>query len=476
MSEKGTWVYLNRRKYTLLHGTRKATKSNTAQNCLAGHAFNYDGAVCAIIVKGLTMSASTGVWEELTGARGILETEWFKFSSDCRYTKTPRMMSDSKMRYCRLQTQDGGESEIQLHTIARSQDTEKRFKDSSFSFIYIVEADRWDTSEIFLNLIPQLRGRSVPSEQRSILLDCNPPRTGKDHWLYGQFIADKHGNKISDQDPDYLDVSFNLREDNPFISEKDKLDIYNSVKHNPVDLARNWNGEWVKSKVGTAFAEQFVEAEHVVGAVENNTILLPPVGNNQLHRGWDLGDSKNHAAAFACPVRTSDGTMVAYIIDEHVKTGVNSSTRSFTLRMMEKTAYWKSLMKARGAKEIESIDICDSSNLRYISAAGRSAAQEVLAASNQEMMLVGAQKGPGSVAVRVDYLRRLLFDRRIFVSSRCPQTIKMLNEIEADANGDISDNSPHKHIFDALTYLLPHIIPATQTVPDNARPPEAISV
>lgn len=471
MSPKGMWVLENRRRYTLLHGTRKAGKSNTAQHCVIQHCYNNDGANVAIVVQGLGMAASSGVWDDITGREGLLEKEWFQASKEFRWVKKPTMLSDSKLRYCELTNYKGGVSRIELHTLTRSSDVRK-FKDSRFSMVYMVEVDRWDSSDVFFSLIPQLRVPMVPHERRSIILDCNPPKEGEDHWLHEVFIKDKKGNYPPDVNPDYMEVSFNLNTDNPFISEKEKQEIYDANKHDPIELDRNWFGKWVRSRAGSAFKDQYTKSVHVIGSQSNGTLLLPPPGSFLFGGGWDLGDAMNHAQVSICPVTLPSGIVVAYIIDELAKVGQNSSVRDFTEEIVEQRKWWTKVMAKRGSPTIRWEDYCDKSNLRYSAAADRSTAQTVLASSGEmEICLEGAPKGAGSVMARANMLRRLLFERRIFVSSKCEQVIKMLNELK-EYKGKIPDDDPMKHIFDALTYPLPFLMPINQ--PKSEEPKESI--
>lgn len=475
MSPKGLMVLKNRRRYTLLHGTRKATKSNTAQHCLVSHCFQNDGAIAAIVVKGLTMSVGSGVWDDITGPRGILEKEWFRANIGCRYTKKPTLMSDTKMRYCEITTQNGGTAMIQLLTLARGEDTPK-FKDSRFSLIYFVEADRWDTAQPFFDLIPQLRVPDVPYERRGIILDCNPPREGEDHWLHEIFMRDSKGRYPPDVNPDYMEVSFNLNDDNPFITQAEKLEIYDANKHDPVDLARNWEGKWVRSKAGSAFEDQYSPSIHIIGSASSGTCLLPPKGSFELAGGWDLGDAMNHASVIACPVTRPDGLTVAYAIDENVKVGVNSSIRKFTEQIMEKREYWDKVLRSRGSQSVMWRDFSDQSNLRYSAVGDRSAAEEVYGASGGAIELVGTPKGAGSIATRLNYLKRLLYDRRLFVSGTCIWIIRMLNELKEDKYGSVPDNDRMKHVFDALTYMLPYILPQAPKGPAHETESRIITI
>ena len=83
--------------------------------------------------------------------------------------------------------------------------------------------------------------------------------------------------------------------------------------------------------------------------------------------------------------------------------------------------------------------------------------QLIFASSNGKISLMAAERGKGSVQVRIDLFRKLLYQGRIFFSkTNCPSTIEMCKSLKHGTRiGElIARGSPHKHIFDACTYAI----------------------
>jgi len=83
--------------------------------------------------------------------------------------------------------------------------------------------------------------------------------------------------------------------------------------------------------------------------------------------------------------------------------------------------------------------------------------QKIYDLSDGKINLIGAweaQRG-ASIERRIDFFRRLLFEHRWIASRvKCPHAIAMCKGLRRPRNKStgIAVGSPHKHIFDALTY------------------------
>jgi hypothetical protein len=64
----------------------------------------------------------------------------------------------------------------------------------------------------------------------------------------------------------------------------------------------------------------------------------------------------------------------------------------------------------------------------------------------------GVFKPKGSIETRIRLLRRLLREKRFYVSSQCPAVIAMLENAARGTKLDDKVTGTHKHIFDSLTY------------------------
>lgn len=457
MSPKGLQIALNQRQRMLLHGCRKSTKSNTCQNILMLHAVQHEARV-GIFLKFMKGSTGSGVWPQICGERNSIVSAWNDDPEGfhIKYSKRPTQMSDTKMRYFRVENMLGTESEIQLHTIPNEADVEDFVKDSAYTFIYIVEANRFWNPDIVSALSAQLRAPPpLEWEKRRIILDCNPPIEGEAHWLYEMFIRNKQGEYIPDIDPTTGEHSFGM-DDNPFISDSEKESMYRDYSRNKNTLDRLYFGKWVADRKGTLFAENFRETFHTVGFTHPNgdqEILIPNPHAIEMPTGWDLGDAKNHAAVISSK-RLGDNGSIYDIIDEVTVIDKNHAISIFTADFEKKMDFWTAHL--RKSKRIPKWRFwSDSSSLRYLAVENGSIASAIFRQTEGKIRLMGVRKGAGSVKRRIEMLRRILHEERIYVSARCKAVIEMLKFIKSGQGAElIEEGSPHKHVFDALTYML----------------------
>jgi hypothetical protein len=79
----------------------------------------------------------------------------------------------------------------------------------------------------------------------------------------------------------------------------------------------------------------------------------------------------------------------------------------------------------------------------------------IASATDGKIMLRAAPKGKGSIFKRIDIVRRLLFQNRLFISARCVRTVEMLGAIcKGRTRMEPVEDSPLRHIFDSLSYAL----------------------
>lgn len=460
MTKKGLKIYLNHRRVLLLHGSRKTAKSNIALNLLCQHAFLNDYAICGIVVNGLSASVGSGAWDKLTGEQGLLETDWFPAGIGCEWIHRPTAKSDTKMRWCRIKTVNGRYSEIQIHTLPKAENIAK-FKDTNFTFFYLVEADTWDHISVLAQIKAQLRSMKVPPERRQVVLDCNPPINGVHHWLHKYFIKNEAGQYPPDLDSNIQEVGFKI-DDNEFLPQCEKDEIKSDNSYSPVELARNYHGRWISSSKGTAFEHQYSETRHIIGNTSSidesqHSWLMPPRGAYEWPTGWDMGDAMNHANVISCKVLMK-GRPCLWILDEIVKVGENYSADNFAADFMDRVGYWQRVMAGMDVPSIWWKFWSDSSSLRYTAIADKTMAQALYDASNEFIQLDGVKKGAGSVRQRISNLQRLLYSDKdnppqIFVSAKCTAVKAMLASIRTRPAGDFDPKDPQKHVFDALTYM-----------------------
>lgn len=461
LSPKGYSVFFCQSRYILCHGSRKATKSNSIQHKLLKHCYDEDNAIIGIIVKGQRGAVGTGVWDQLCGKHGVVN-EWIA-ANQMKFVTEPTMKSDTKMRYFRVTNRHGTVSEVQLHTLQRDADVES-FKDTNFTLIYMVEADHFDQVETMTALIEQLRSPTVRHENRQIILDCNPPPIGKRHWIYKEFMRDL-GDQTESASPLHWNLNFTV-DDNPFISEAEKKELYDRSAHNKNRLERNYYGRWVEDASGGLFTDQFRPGFHVIGDYDNpvpalRTILTPSRGCHEFPCGWDLGDSKNHAIVLGAKEADASGWHIR-VIDELVSIEIQRKVASVTDEMVEKIEHWRKFQKTQAPDTaLDWRHWSDPSADRHLAVGAGSETLEVWNQSDHLIRLIGVKKGNHSVPKRITLLQRLLFSNRLFVSASCVHTIQMLKMLKKGrAPTDYIDpKSPYRHVFDALTYMLMQEVP-----------------
>jgi hypothetical protein len=77
---------------------------------------------------------------------------------------------------------------------------------------------------------------------------------------------------------------------------------------------------------------------------------------------------------------------------------------------------------------------------------------EILAATDGKIQMQGVHKPKGSVVTRQRILRRLIKEKRFFVSSQCPRIIAAIENAATGKDGEVT--GVYRHILDALTYIL----------------------
>jgi len=204
-------------------------------------------------------------------------------------------------------------------------------------------------------------------------------------------------------------------------------------------------------------------------------ILRPWSGSYQLDLGWDIGD-QNTAVILASP-RQQGGALCYDILDEIIILRTPTSVESFVRRVMEMMDYWRNWLRTEnGVHEPMWRHFSDSSSMTQRMFLGGTEAQRIHELSGGLISLYGVTKGRDSVSKRKDFLRRLLFENRVAVSSRCTGVIEMLRHLPPKTSKTLRDdlsgkdvfvqdgidpNSPLRHCADALTYMLSSCIPMT---------------
>lgn len=442
-------------RYTLVHGPRQCGKSVGIQDKIMRILVQTENASVAVVSR-TAKNGRQGAWKALTGD---IYRKW-RNKGMTHWTVEPKQEGDTKMPLFRVANQFGGESECQLHSINHDDNVEEFYKDSYFSHIYMIEADRFDI-KTFMTLKMCLRHTTIPWEEQQFILDTNPPEEGEDHWLHDIFFKAKGETDIEEWKRLYRTIGFTI-DDNPYLTEMQRREIYRTYQSDPVKLKRYWHGMWIKDAGESAFADVFLPSTHVIGEweptkkLEEMALLRPAKGAYVIDVGLDIGDV-NTAIIFGCPQVDDDQFIQYHIIDElvYLKSKVNvDDVTDDILHMMD---YWNSYFTGFLKQKAPMWRFwSDPSSLRYRQSIGGTEAQLVELKSRGRIRMEGVYKAPGTVAKRLDLLRRMLHEERIYFSAKCQGTIQMLRSLrKGKTQAAIVDrDSEYKHCFDALTYML----------------------
>jgi hypothetical protein len=135
------------------------------------------------------------------------------------------------------------------------------------------------------------------------------------------------------------------------------------------------------------------------------------------------------------------------VLDEVVVTDEQVSTAEFARMMYEKMTNLEFFYQKRFKWQHWS----DNSAWNFNASSADMDATIVSHATEGMVDLEAANKAKDSVDAGSTFMRRLLFEHRLFVGSNCPKTQEMLQSI---TDKDVEDDTFLKHPFDALRYVI----------------------
>ena len=469
LAPKGVKLFNSKKRFILLDGPRKSSKSIHACQKIAKHLYTTPQAVVCVVTK-RTRSAKQGVWGDLT--KFVIEGQWQREGGILPYVIPPRISSDSRQNFFSVRNGMGGTSSCFLYPLQFAHEAESVFKQTRFSAAMICEADLWGSRQLFDAVADQLRVIGLPYEAHQMILDTNPPVDGTKHWLYPLFV-----DPTVERTEDFERIQF-LWDDNPWLDEKEKQDLVSRYKSDPLKWRRYVLGEWVMGTEGSLFEDVFRPDIHVVGEVKAGLsedeweVLVPPPGSNELVTGSDLGDV-NHAMVIISKRYDEEGNVAFDVIDEVVSINHPVSIADFTDRFMAKVATWENYMKDNGVDDVKRDDWSDSSSFKFSATANATQAMVVRNQSGGRIILNAVVKGAGSVGARIELVRRLLFEDRLHISVKCPNLIESMSRLKSTkkSGGYIKYSTKLLHAFDAMSYALLNSVPRDlQRQYDNQNP------
>lgn len=451
----------NKKKFHCISGPRRSSKTWAVLQAIAEHCWLVKDAHVSIIVPTMSAGVDGGVWQILTER---IIPEWIEGAFGMDWVKEPHISGSTKKPMFTVTNAHGGTSKVQLDSMREGErQISQAYKGKIFSMIVISEASNWvQELKTFLLLIECFRVPNLPTQQHTMIIDTNPAEDGARHWIYQLFYQTRIQEDIEEQMKP-LQKQLHLTEffiaDNPYLSSEDVALMKASYSHNPDLWNRYFLGKWTAASGDGIFHQVFRPMIHVLGDVETLSepdpdTLVPEENCFELITGWDPGDV-NHAVTILEPYKQlgKDGRSVETafkVLDELVLLDSDMTIGDITEEVLIKMEFWK----AQLGREIRWTHFSDRSVFDYRdSISARYQHSEVFARSHGKIALQAIPKFDGSVRQRIDFLRKLLFQDRLFISNRrCPKIIESIQGLRKGKNSPIAPGNIHKHAFDALTY------------------------
>lgn len=491
-----------RKRFVLANGPRFSGKTIGALGAVCEHAWNTSPGNIGVITVSQTVGKDSGIWNDLTR---IFIPEWIAGDFGFDWVREPYTSQTSKKPTCEvtnyksldvnttgLSPDDkwrtlrtaGATTEIQLESLKVESEVEERFKPRRYSMLYVPELTTFHNRKTFNTWTECLRMIGLPEHKHLFLADSNPP-DDESWWIHDLWwdLVDADEATLNPTDfgfpedaPEAMQDLIALKrglariditvEDNPYASPEHVRLLRAKYADNDEMYRRYILGECVRTTEGSLFYKVFRPNIHVVGegiakGGGEPEILVPEPTTYQLSTGHDPGGT-NYGSCIVerfipdkklCP--KYNGHAVFKVLDELVVIGGDYNLYDFIESFIEKMDFWENQMDRVG--NVEWLHWADRSvyDMR-VPFVDRLWATEIMIASGNRLPFVAAARGKGSIQVRIDLLRRLLYEERIFISAQCTNIIAMIKSIKrgTTAAGGIQRGSVHKHAFDALTYLL----------------------
>lgn len=480
MFQKQLDVFNNRSRALLVDGPRKSGKTLAVLHRIVRHMFETKGARVAMFSRTMKKSKDGGTWMDI---HNIILPEWIAAKIGLKYTTQnsdgrPGWKVDGQTRtpYFRIRNRHGGESECMLFSLDFDKDIESKIKEQRFSCIYFSELSDFRDRRVLSVSLPQLRMPHLSMEEQFWISDTNPSEDGPQSWIYEVFYIertetyDEHKERKAKIGMPVMEESVFLSfqrglglititpEHNVFLDPRELEELKGQYTYDKGMYDRYVLGKWVfgDGDASRHFRSYFKKTVHLVGDVSAESsddwlVANPHPATFELISGWDIGD-RNHAAGWLDKVYVN-GVSHFVVLDELVSIGKDVSVDAFTSGMME-------LLDVLEFTAERKFDLTrawsDRSSIESYQATGDTYQYlEVYAASDNRIFLQGVPKPKGSVRVRVQIVKQLLFNKRLLISAHCTGIIEMLENLRKGFGPlDYVVGDQHKHSFDWLSYAL----------------------
>lgn len=462
MASRQAEVFNSYHKFILCSGPVRCGKTIACANRILRHAWETPSARIGIFARTVKSAFAGGVWSDLVE---IVLPIWLKANMGMQITKGPKVDGSTRLHFLRVSNMYGGESEIQLRSLDFDGDIESAIKSARFSCFWFSELSNFKSRIVFDTTTERLRMPHLREDQHQWIADSNPSDEGEKSWIYSLFYKERlmENHPFPDVQRKFQCIEFALA-DNIWMTESERNEIFARYAHDEDRRNRYCYGKWTSRTDAGLFSDVFMADTHVLGdarafSEEDWEVILPTETVSTMLTGWDIGTSKNHSGHIIERIGPpGDRNSVFNVIDEAVSIGLMITVEDFTEIMVERWDFWLQYIREHcHTKGVESRHWSDTSAFNTFRAALGGFDHTVVAmASDGKFMLAGAPKSRGSVFKRVDLVRRLLFQNRLFVSARCPETIKMLGSLKAGKTKmePVDRSTGSIHVFDSLSYPL----------------------
>lgn len=442
-------------RYVLASGPRHSGKTISTLNALANELYNVPNCDASFLGISQTNATDAGAWEDFTD---IVMPEWINGGFGMKWHTQPKMEPYTHKPYFEVTNRWGGVSRCKLFPLDREKDVEDIFKNRSFTTAYMTELSKFRRDQTFVTITECFRGPGRAPEHFKFIADTNPDPEGEQSWIWKRWFGIREKAVLNEFEKQFHVLEFQL-DDNPFYSQAEKDTIRAKYTNDPNLYDRMVRGLWKRVAEGGYFQAQFRPLLHVVPNTLNPDeqeymAVTPDIF--MMMGGADLGEI-NHSAHIIEPTWHL-GRKAYKILDEEISVGEEVSIESFTEALVEKVEFWESEIGRKPHWDWWSD--CDAFD--FVAAADTYKHKVVYNASRGKIEFKAAAKGPNSVGHRFAMIRRLLAENRIYVSSRCPQTIEAFRLIKKKTKGAALDemgagvdtHSKYKHAIDSLSYAI----------------------
>lgn len=459
----------------LANGPRLSGKTFGCAHVASQHAWNTDrGNICLLTIT-QSVGIDSGIWQHLTE---IFIPQWIEDGNfGMEWVKKPYIQNVTKKPACEVSNMYGNVTRFSLESLKNEDEVEARFKGKSYSMIWVNELSKFKRRKTFDTLKQCLRMPHLRYDQHLFLADTNPDLDlGEQSWIYKLWYEFRTGDKevwdrlypgVSPEILEPLRDSLKLIEftvdDNLSLDDRRKKQLMADFAHDQDLLAAYFYGRWVTASSDALFFRVFRPDFHCIGELETATnpepeMMIPEPNAFELVTGLDPGGT-NCAASIIEKTYRKEGDKIVPVIkvlDELVVVDEDFNLNDFVEELVRRLDYWEDVLDRkrktawRHWSDRSAFDMKVPFSDRYWH-------QHIFQASGGRIALMAAERGKGSVKARIDLFRKLLYEDRIFISrTRCPNTIQMCKSLKRGTSqvAPIQKGSPHKHVFDSLTYAV----------------------